>query len=149
MPGKNLSKCGETVAFVDGVARVEDLPIDPKRVVNIELDAAGDKIQEKIFNQMHDAYEKQDIVYQGSSIFAAAMAIQSFSMTLCGTHFAHYRRFSDTAEEYRQELVHMMDQADLHSKEAKPNSTAAIVQGRETWEELPPFEYASPTLAWS
>jgi ABC-2 type transport system permease protein len=131
------------------VQKVEDLPIDPIRVVRIELDAEGDKIQEKIFNDMHDAYEKQDGVYQIGSIIAPMMAVQSFSMAVCETHFAHYRRFSDTAEVYRQNLVHLMDQADLSSEDAKPNSHRLIVQNRATWAKVPPFEYSSPPLPWS
>jgi ABC-2 type transport system permease protein len=131
------------------VQRVEDLPIDPKRVANIELDAAGDRIQEEIFNRLHDAYDAQDAVYQTGSVLAPGIAVQSLSMALSETHFAHYRLFADAAEAYRQELVHTMDQADLHSENAKPGAAGPIVQDRETWEKLRPFEYTSPGFAWS
>jgi ABC-2 type transport system permease protein len=132
-----------------GVGKVEDLPVDPKRVALIEIDAEGDKIQERYFNALHDAYEKQDQLYQWGAIFAPMMAAQSLSMSLAGTHFAYYRRFADAADAYRQELVHTMDQADLYSAGAIPNSGASIRHDRETWEMVPPFDYRPPTLAWA
>ena len=148
-PAQRLPDIERRLLAEYGVARVADLPVDPKRVANIETDADGDRIQERIFNDMHDAYERQDRVYQRATLLAPMIGVQSLSMALAGTHFAHYRRFSDAAEAYRQDLVHLMDQADLHSDAARPNSTANIVQNRNTWERLPPFECAPPTLAWS
>jgi ABC-2 type transport system permease protein len=148
-PAERLPEIERRLLAEYRVTRVADLPVDPKRVANIESDADGDRIQDQIFNEMHDAYGRQDRLYQLGALLAPMIGVQSLSMTLAGTHFAHYRRFSDAAEAYRQQLVHLMDQADLHSDAARANSTAPIIQSRETWERLPPFEYAPPTLAWS
>jgi ABC-2 type transport system permease protein len=131
------------------VERVEDLPIDPVRVATLEVEAEHDKNQEEIFGMLNDAYEQQDRFYQIASVVAPGMAIQTLSTALSETHFSNYRHFSDSAEAYRQKLVRTMDEADLHSVNARPGSTAAIVQTRETWEKVPPFEYTSPGLAWS
>lgn len=132
-----------------GVQRVEDLPVDPRRVASMEVEVDNNRMQEKVFNDLHDAYERQDRVYQGAGFFAPALAVQTLSMSLSGTHFANYRRFADAAETYRQNLVRTMDEADTYSENAKPGSTKSIVQNRETWEKVPPFEYAAPPLRWS
>lgn len=131
------------------VEKVEDLPVDPKRVVNMEIEADSDRIQEKYYNQLHDTYEKQDRFYQAGAILAPMMALQSISMTLSGTHFAEHRHFADAAEAYRQQLIRIMDEADLYSENAKPKNATRVVQNSETWAKVPPFEYTPPNLAWS
>jgi ABC-2 type transport system permease protein len=131
------------------VERAADLPIDPRRVANLEREAIHDLNQKKVFDQLHDAYEQQDRIYQIASIVAPGVAVQALSTALSETHFSHYRLFADSAEAYRRDLVRTMDEADLHNENARPGSATPIRQTRETWEKVPPFECRSPGLTWS
>ncbi|MEM1042200.1 MAG: ABC transporter permease subunit [Bacteroidota bacterium] len=91
-----------------------------------------------------ERYETQTRTAQAASVFAPLLAVQLVSMGLAGSDHAHHRHFADAAEAYRYDYVQALNQ-DMIDEDAGWSFTV----GREMWEEIPPFEYATPSARWA
>lgn len=87
----------------------------------------------------------QEVWAQWLSFFSPTLAVRSLSMAFAGTDHAHHRDFFAHAEQYRRELVQLMD------NDFATNAGADgwdYVAGPELWAKAPRFEYEPPGLFW-
>jgi ABC-2 type transport system permease protein len=123
------------------------LPVHPEAVVLDEGEKVDTQVNDKHFTRLNDIYANQQRVYQWGASLAPLLAVQSLSMGMAGTDFAHHRHFAGAAEKYRQQLVNTLNQEML----AKGNIEAIwdFKADRALWEKVPAFDYTAPGTGWA
>lgn len=133
-----------------GVRSAKDLPVSPKGIALQEDEDETNAIADKHVSGLYETHERQNRVYQAGAIIAPILAVQSLSMALAGTDFAHHRAFADAAEAYRRMLVRTMNEDDAaHSDPASAPYLEDYKAGRALWAKIPPFTYTPPDLKWA
>jgi ABC-2 type transport system permease protein len=136
-----------------GVASADELPAGFELLSEEERDT---RLYEKHFNRLYDAYEYQNRAYRMGAVAAPLIAMESLSMGLSGSDFAHFRNFVQAAEAYRRQMVRTLNE-DLVFNNHPGNqrqslwfqNTQDYRAGRDLWEKVPPFRYDSPGLNWA
>jgi ABC-2 type transport system permease protein len=131
-----------------GVESAEKLPVSPKGVALMEEEAEGDRIQEARFNALDEAHARQSRVYQFAALVAPLLAVRSLSAGLAGTDYAQHRHFAEAAEQYRRQLVKIMNEDDAANSKPDAAPYLPTLRGRDLWEKVHPFEYTPPSLGW-
>jgi ABC-2 type transport system permease protein len=137
------------------VASEDDLPVSRRGIQLLEEEDLDTKIYAKHFDALYDRYEQQNRVYRTGALAAPIIALQSLSMGLAGTDFAHFRHFAQYAEQYRRQMVRILNE-DIAFNDLPGNRKTSLwisndhdySAGRELWEKVPPFAYSSPGLGW-
>jgi ABC-2 type transport system permease protein len=135
------------------VASLRDLPVDPIGIELLEEARDVQPIFHRVVGGVYDAYERQNRIYQTASILSPMLAIQSISMTLCGSDWAAYRDFTEAAERYRQSVVRILNEAiaynpDYRQSAVFPGTDIIVSQaGPELWRRAPEFHFA-PAGFW-
>jgi ABC-2 type transport system permease protein len=138
------------------VDSVDALPVNSEGVAMIEEEAVEDALHDVQFRRLYDAYQGQARVFQWGVLVSPLVGLQVLSMGLSGADLAHHMHFAQAAEDYRRFFVQMMN-GDLKENdfpEARRPSSASnptdliYVRNRELWEQVPPFIYTPPGLAW-
>jgi ABC-2 type transport system permease protein len=126
------------------VTSVDSLPLNFDAVAMQQGEEDGNKVFDRHYGALYDAYRRQNIVHQLGAVVAPLLALRSLSMGLAGTDVEQHRRFTEAAEQYRRMLVKRMnDDMAMHSRtgdwayQAKP----------ALWAEVPPFEYRAAGIA--
>ena len=128
------------------VHSLDDLPINFRAISLQEAEEHGYRIFEQHFNGVFDQFDRQNAVYQLGGLVSPLIAVRSISMGLAGTDFAHHRRFTVAAENYRRTIVRYMDDDILvHPTRAGQEYMA----GRELWQKVPEFQYEAPGAGWA
>ncbi len=89
-------------------------------------------------------YEQQKTATEFGAVLSPLLAVQLLSMGVAGSDYAHHRHFADAAEEYRYDYVQVLNQ-DMIDQNAGWDFTV----DRAMWEQIPPFDYTSPTAGWA
>lgn len=129
-----------------GVDDAKKLPVNPEGVALIKGEEADTAVHDRHFRRLADTHTRQASLHQAGALLAPLMAVQSLSMALAGTDYAHYRDFLEAAEGYRRSYVEILNQ-DVLTHQA--SDTWEYVRGRDLWEQVPPFEYQLPGMAWA
>jgi ABC-2 type transport system permease protein len=125
--------------------RVEDLPVNFDGIALQAGEEYGNEVFDKHYSSLWQCYEQQNRVHGIAALTAPFLAVRSVSMGLAGTDWAQHRHFAVAAETYRRALVRMMnDDLTYNSRPGQYNH----VGDRRLWEQMPPFEYHAPGLAW-
>ncbi|MGH9159991.1 MAG: DUF3526 domain-containing protein [Vicinamibacteraceae bacterium] len=98
------------------------------------------------FARLANVHMRQAGLYQAGALLGPLAAVQSLSMALAGTDYAHYQDFLEAAERYRTKYVDVLNQDVLSHQ---PAGTWEYTRGRELWDKVPPFEYQLPGTAWA
>jgi ABC-2 type transport system permease protein len=144
---ENVEKKKKQLMAEYKVTDVKYLPVNPEAVVLDEGEQIDTKVNDKHFNRLHEIYSNQQRVYQLGAALAPLLAVQSLSMGMAGTDFAHHRHFAAAAEQYRRKLVNTLNQEML----SKGNIEAIwdFKADRELWERVPAFDYTAPGADWA
>ena len=127
-----------------GVERVEDLPLNEVGVYLQESEEFGNRIFDRNYGALWDAFERQGLVHEALAVAAPLLAVRALSMGLAGTDVEQHRHFATAAETYRRDLMRRMN-GDL----AENSRTGELyTAGPELWEQTPPLRYDAPTLGW-
>jgi len=138
------------------VARIEDLPVNWNGRLQQASEEHSSAVYEKHYRALWDAYERQQRVQQWAAFGAPLLAARSYSMSLAGTDFAHYRDFAVAAERYRQTLIKALN--DHLARYGDTPSQVSIVDAelgqryradRGLWEQIPDFSYTPPGAGWA
>lgn len=130
------------------VVDVTQLPVNPKGVALLEIEAEKAQRQERQFDELQQAFAQQSLIYQTASWFAPMLALQSISMALAGTDAAHHLHFARAGELYRRDLVLRMNEDDARNRKPDMIPYLPNLRGNDLWETVPPFQYAPPSLRW-
>ena len=127
-----------------GVERVEDLPLNEVGVYLQESEEFGNRIFDRNYGALWDAFERQGLVHEALAVAAPLLAVRALSMGLAGTDVEQHRHFATAAETYRRDLMRRMN-GDL----AENSRTGELyTAGPELWAQTPPLRYDAPTLGW-
>ncbi len=130
-----------------GVERPEDLPVNPEGLALIRGEEADTAVYERQYGRLTSIHERQARVFQWGAVAAPLLAVQSASMALAGTDYAHHRDFLNAAETYRTAYVRTLNDAVVAQSDL--SQTWAFQSGHDLWEEVPPFAYSLPDTAWA
>ncbi|MCG8468936.1 MAG: DUF3526 domain-containing protein [Gemmatimonadetes bacterium] len=127
-----------------GVERVDDLPVNPSGITLQESEEFGNRIYDRNYEALWDAFERQSRVHDALAVLAPGLAVRALSMGLAGTDVEQHRHFASAAEDYRRDLMRAMNM------DLALNSRAGetYLADDELWESQPPFDYEAPSLAW-
>ena len=144
IPRPDRAALAERLLAEHGVERVEDLPVNEVGVYLQESEEFGNRIFDRNYGALWDAFERQGVVHEALAVVAPLLAVRTLSMGLAGTDVEQHRHFATAAEAYRRDLMRRMN-GDLADNSRTGDTYLA---GPELWEETPPLEYAAPTLGW-
>lgn len=124
-----------------GVSTLDSLPVNFDAISMQASEVAGDKVFDKHYGALYDAYARQNRIQQLGAMVAPLLAVRSISMGLAGTDVEHHRAFATAAEQYRRQLVKAMnDDMARHSRTGDWDYKAPA----SLWSTLPPFEFEAP-----
>ncbi len=128
-----------------GVESVDELPVNDVGVYLQESEEFGNRIFDRNYGALWDAFERQGAVHEALAVIAPLLAVRTLSMALAGTDVEQHRHFATAAEEYRRDVMRRMN-GDMAAN--SPSGDFSYTAGRELWEATPPLSYAAPTLGW-
>jgi ABC-2 type transport system permease protein len=128
-----------------GVETVEALPINFAGLSLQESEEHGNVVFDQHYGALWRRFESQNRIKQLAAVVAPMLAIQSLSMGLAGTDFAHHRDFASAAEQYRRQLVRKMNDHLTYEAVKKDFSYLAPP---ELWQTVEEFEYTAPPTSW-
>ena len=128
-----------------GVESVEDLPINAVGVYLQESEEFGNRIFDRNYGALWDAFERQGVVHETLAVAAPLLAVRTLSMGLAGTDVEQHRHFASAAETYRRDLMRQMN-GDMTENSLTGDFTYTV--GAEVWEAVPPLQYDAPALGW-
>jgi ABC-2 type transport system permease protein len=128
-----------------GVETVEALPVNFAGISLQESEEHGNVVFDQHYGALWRRFESQNRIKQLAAVVAPMLAIQSLSMGLAGTDFAHHRDFASAAEQYRRQLVRKMNDHLTYEAVKKDFSYLAPP---ELWQTVEEFEYTAPPTSW-
>jgi ABC-2 type transport system permease protein len=129
-----------------GVEKLEDLPVNFAGLSLQDGEEHGNEVFDRHFSRLWDSFESQNRLKQIAGLLAPALAIQSVSMGLAGTDFAHHRDFAAAAESYRRTLVKKMNN-DMTYNAGKQDFS--YLAQPALWQKLEDFRYEAPSTGWA
>jgi ABC-2 type transport system permease protein len=126
------------------VSNVDALPVAMSGVSLQEGENHGNEVFDHHYGRLFDTYDRQNSVYQLGGALAPMLAMRSVSMGLAGTDFKQHRHFITAAEDYRRVIQRTMN----NDITANQKRGTVYLAGRELWEQVPEFEYTSPSTSW-
>ena len=129
------------------VTRREDLPVNPEGIALTRGEEADTAVYDRHYGRLADVHQRQARAVQWGGLIAPVLAVQSASMSLAGTDYAHHRDFLQAAEQYRRAYVGTLNDAVVTQRDL--TATWQFMQGRDLWDDVPPFAYTLPPTAWA
>lgn len=129
-----------------GVDKLEALPVNFAGISLQEGEEHGNVIFDKHYSELWNRFEQQNRLKQLAGAVAPMLAIQSVSMSLAGTDFAHHRDFAAAAESYRRLLVKKMN--DDMTFNAGKQDFSYLAQPA-VWQSVEDFRYDAPPASWA
>lgn len=129
-----------------GVDKLEALPVNFAGVSLQEGEEHGNAVFDKNYANLWSRFERQNRLKQIAGLLAPMMAIQSISMGLAGTDFAHHRAFATAAESYRRTLVKKMN-GDMTYNAGKQDFS--YLAQPALWQTVEDFRYEAPSTGWA
>lgn len=126
------------------VASLKDLPVNYAGIALEAGEEHGNEVYDAHFRSLWDIYGKQERLQQALSVAAPLLAVRSLSMAFAGTDFTHFSRFASAAEQYRRQLIHVMNE------DITVNSTAeqrGYMSDEKLWKKVPEFHYDLPSVS--
>ena len=128
------------------VGHPADLPFNIHGLIMQEGEERSIPILDQHFNSLWSRIEQQTRVRLWFGLLAPSLAIESFSMSLAGTDFAHHRDFAKAAENQRRILIKTLNDDMMNNSKFGDHSYVAT---RKVWEQVPEFQYKSPDASWA
>jgi ABC-2 type transport system permease protein len=136
-----------------GVSRVEDLPFNFEGLDLQDSEDKGNEIIDRHYEELDEIFDKQNRFQEIFAALSPTQAVRLVSMGLAGTDVAQQKDFARAAEDYRRMMVREMNTAVMENAgeiDANYRGTQGLNRqsSRETWEKVPPFQYAVPKANW-
>jgi ABC-2 type transport system permease protein len=125
------------------VTKLEDLPVNYSGLSLKAGEDHGNRVYDKLYGELWDTFERQNLLQQQGAIVAPLMAIRSVSMGLSGTDFAQFRDFSVAAEKYRRMFIEVMNEDIVHAAKTE----GPYLADEKLWAKVPAFSYEAPPVA--
>ncbi|MDX2044622.1 MAG: DUF3526 domain-containing protein [Acidobacteriota bacterium] len=129
-----------------GVDKLEALPVNFAGISLQEGEEHSNVVFDKHYSELWNRFERQNRLKQLAGAVAPMLAIQSVSMSLAGTDFAHHRNFATAAESYRRFLVKKMND-DMTFNAGKEDFS--YLAKPALWQTVEDFRYDAPSASWA
>jgi len=129
-----------------GVEKIEALPINFAGLSLQESEEHGNVVFDRKYGGLWERFGLQNRLKQLGAVVAPMLAVQSLSMGLAGTDFAHHRDFATAAEAYRRMLVKKMND-DLTYQAVNQDFT--YLAPPKLWQTVEEFQYTAPSTTWA
>lgn len=129
-----------------GVDKLEALPVNFAGISLQEGEEHGNVVFDKHYGELWNRFDQQNRLKQLAGAVAPMLAMQSVSMSLAGTDFAHHRDFAAAAESYRRFLVKKMND-DMTFNAGKEDFS--YLAKPALWQTVEDFRYEAPSAAWA
>ncbi len=126
------------------VGEVDDLAVNPAGVRLEVSEIVSAQSYNAAFADLFDNYAAQKNLRRWLSILSPAIALQHLSRTYAGTDVGAHEHFSLAAERQRNEIVRVLNE-DLMINGV--GQSFGYVSPPEFWENVPEFEYQTPSVA--
>lgn len=140
-PDERVAKLRDATLARYGVRSVDSLPVNFDAIAMQASEEEGNKVFDKHYGALYDAYARQNRVHQLGAVVAPLLAVRDLSMGLAGTDVEHHRAFATAAEQYRRMLVKRMNDAMAENSRTGDWGWKA---DPSLWREVPPFTYEGP-----
>jgi hypothetical protein len=107
----------------------------------------GAHISNRHFDSVYRAWDHQSNLIQGLAFAVPLLSLQGLSMGLAGTDPLQHTHIAHAAEQYREQLVRIMnDDITRHRDPALPVTTLSedYHRGLDLWQRVPLFHYELP-----
>jgi len=132
-----------------GVETPEELSINVPGLNFVETEANDAAALRALYDELNNAFQAQDAIVQTGGLLAPLLAVQSLSMALAGTDYAHHRHFAKSAEEYRFDYVQRLNRDILSNARPGDQWDSEYTVGNDLWASIPAFSYEAPDLGWA
>lgn len=129
-----------------GVDKLEALPVNFAGISLQEGEEHGNVVFDKHYGELWNRFDQQNRLKQLAGAIAPMPAMQSLSMSLAGTDFAHHRDFAAAAESYRRLLVKKMND-DMTFNAGKEDF--GYLAKPALWQSVEDFRYDAPPASWA
>jgi ABC-2 type transport system permease protein len=118
---------------------MDSLPVNFSAISLQAGEEHGDKVFDAHYGSLGSRFRAQEQLAAAVGLAAPLLSVRSLSMALAGTDREQHADFARSAEEYRRQLVEIMN-ASILSREATTGDAAL-------WASVPAFVYAPPSLS--
>jgi len=131
-----------------GVSRIEELPYSFIGLALERDEEVGFRVFDQTYGKVRAAFEKQDRVQQVFALLSPFVAIKSLSAALSGTDVAFSNDFSQAAENYRRNMVRILNEDIKQNAKGMSNYSAewGYKAGDDLWSKVPEFDFDPPGL---
>jgi ABC-2 type transport system permease protein len=145
-PAERIAQRREALLRLYKADSEDELPINFQGVVFAIQDEVGNAAYDKHFALLHGAIDRQADVFEATSLLSPRMALALISQELAGTSLAHQRHFERGAEDFRRQLMEILNRdITLNSKPGESDYRA----GPELWQRTGEYRYESEPLRLS
>lgn len=129
-----------------GVKTLDELPVGFSGLRMHAMDEWGNAVSDRHQQRLEAIYTRQTNWHLAAALLGPVVPMRALSQGLAGTDWAHYRQFSDAAEDYRRGVVESLDHK---LTETLTGNQWEISLGSETWKAVPRLTYALPGVDWA
>ncbi len=131
-----------------GVMRVEDLPVSPASVAQLDQEDDDTARVGRVFERLTAQHEAQERIVTRLSWLVPLLAVRQISAAMTATDAWHARRFAQHAEDYRRRAVRLLNEDSVRHNTGDFLQTGVRHEADERlWSQIPPFEYSIPAAA--
>ncbi|MBC8165730.1 MAG: DUF3526 domain-containing protein [Bryobacteraceae bacterium] len=136
-----------------GVSSILDLPVNPGGIMQLEQEEDDTRATSESVGTVYRAQTRQTSLSRWGGLVAPLLALQPVTMGLAGTDLYHHHHFASAAEQYRRNLVGMLNRASAYDpsvsrRELHPMAEATVsIAGPDLWAKAPSFSYDVPSIA--
>jgi ABC-2 type transport system permease protein len=130
-----------------GVSDVKELPFNYGGFVMSKAEEISSDIFRTHYGDVLGKFRLQNLVGEMAGLINPFLAARHFSMAMAASDLSNYENFQWQAEDYRYRMIQKLNE--FHTHEIKFENDRTQKVSSERWEDFPPFEYRTPTIAES
>jgi ABC-2 type transport system permease protein len=130
--------------FLNGELEVASgLPTNPEVIALVEAEAGESAVYDGHFGRVFQAFERQAAAFARFGAIVPTLGVQTLSMALSGSDYAHHHHFVGATSAYRRTFLGTLNQ-ELASYGAL--DTFDYTGDRALWQRIPEFTYEGPRV---
>jgi ABC-2 type transport system permease protein len=145
LPGWDRRVEGVEERFLSGELDIAaGLPTNPEVIALVEAEADESAVYDGHFGGVFQAFDGQAAAFARAGAIVPTIAVQTLSMALSGSDYAHHAHFVGASSAYRRTFLGTLNQ-ELASYAAL--DTFDFAGDRALWQRIPEFTYEGPRAA--
>lgn len=141
---KRFERLKDSILLAYKAKAVEELPINFNAVAMQEGEKYSSMIYNKHFNNLKQAYQKQNLVSAYASLINPYLAVRNISMALSGTDMLNTIEFDRQAEVYRFRMVEFLNN---YLRDFSLTGQWDKKVGKDIYKSIPDFQFQAITVS--